>query len=50
MMVTNKSLFYNADGSGRDTYIYNPNGGFSPEKTPCKIEELGKSKILLIII
>ena len=49
-MVTNKSLFYNADGSGRDTYIYNPNGVFSPVKTPCKIEELGKSKILLIII
>ena len=49
-MVTNKSIFYHADGTGRDTYIYNPNGGFYPEKSPCKIEEISKSKKFLNII
>jgi hypothetical protein len=44
-MVPNKTLFYHGDGTGRDTYIYNFNGGFSPEKSPCKVEELGKFKI-----
>ena len=44
-MVPNKTLFYHGDGTGRDTYIYNFNGGFSPEKSPCKVEEVGKFKI-----
>ena len=30
------------------TYIYNFNGGFSPEKSPCKVEEVGKFKINII--
>ena len=48
-MVTNKSLFYHANGSGRDTYIYNPSGGFYPEKSPVKIEDLGKLKFYLFL-
>ena len=37
-----KTQFYGADGFGRDSYIYNSNGGFCPEKGPCQIEALGK--------
>ena len=41
--ATTKTQFYGPDGFGRDTYIYNDNGGFCPEKLPCQIETLGKS-------
>ena len=40
-----KTQFYSANGAGRDSYIHANNGGFCPEKQPCKIEELGKSLI-----
>ena len=29
LMQTAKATFYNANGSGRDTYIYNNNGGLT---------------------
>jgi len=38
-----KSQVYVADGMGRDSYIYTSNGGFSPERSPTKVHELGKS-------
>lgn len=41
-MNGSKTLFYNGNGTGRDTYIYNNNGGFCPFKEPIKIESLGK--------
>jgi len=37
-----KNQFYVNDGFGRDTYIYNNNGGFAFEKLPTKIHEVGK--------
>ena len=37
-----KTQFYSPNGAGRDSYIYSHNGGFCPEKKPCKIEDLGK--------
>ena len=37
-----KTQFYSANGAGRDSYIYGSNGGFCPQKEPCKIEALGK--------
>lgn len=49
-MVTNKTLFYHGDGTGRDTYIYNFNGGFSPEKSPCRVEEIGKFQVIFKLI
>ena len=42
-MNLSKNQFYGGDGTGRDTYIYNNNGGFCPEKANLKVEELGKS-------
>lgn len=42
-MNLSKSQFYGGDGTGRDTYIYNFNGGFCPEKQPVKVEELGNN-------
>ena len=36
-----KSQYYVNDGFGRDTYIYNNNGGFAPEKSATKIHEVG---------
>ena len=42
-MNLSKNQFYGGDGTGRDTYIYNNNGGFCPEKAAIKVEELGKS-------
>ena len=41
-MNLSKSQFYGGDGTGRDTYIYNINGGFCPEKKPTKIDGVGK--------
>jgi hypothetical protein len=41
-MNLSKNQFYGGDGTGRDTYIYNTNGGFCPEKAPCKMEQIGK--------
>ena len=43
-----KTQFYSANGAGRDSYIYGTNGGFCPMKEPCKIEELGKWKFMII--
>jgi hypothetical protein len=40
--VASKNQFRGPDGFGRDSYIYNNNGGFCPQKAPCKIEEIGK--------
>ena len=40
-MNLSKTQYYGGDGSGRDTYIYMSNGGFCPEKMPCRMEELG---------
>ncbi len=37
-----KSQYYVNDGCGRDSYIYNANGGFCPEKQPTKIHPVGK--------
>ena len=46
-MNLSKTQFYGGDGTGRDTYIQNINGGFCPEKMPTKVEEIGKYNILL---
>ena len=37
-MPNGKMYHYSPDGAGRDTYIQNINGGFMPEKMPCKID------------
>ena len=39
--IPGKSQYYVSDGYGRDTYIYNINGGFSPEKKATRIHEVG---------
>jgi hypothetical protein len=31
-MNPGKTQYYGVDGTGRDTYIFNINGGFAPEK------------------
>ena len=60
-MNLSKTQYYGGDGSGRDTYIYMSNGGFCPEKMPCRMEELGmflkftsisysNSKIIIFIL
>ena len=41
-MNLSKSQFYGSDGTGRDMYIHNNNGGFAPEHVGLKCEELGK--------
>ena len=41
MTGTQKTQFYFGNGTGRDTYIYNNNGGFCPTSEPVRIEELG---------
>jgi len=41
-MNLSKSQFYGGDGTGRDTYIYNANGGFCPEKKPTRIDDVSK--------
>jgi hypothetical protein len=38
-----KTLSYNTDGNGRDTYIFKTNGGFYPEVKTNGVEEIGKS-------
>ena len=43
---TVKTQFYSPNGAGRDSYIYAHNGGFCPEKKPCKIEDLGTFQFL----
>ena len=43
-----KTTSYVNDGYGRDSYIYNINGGFSPEKSPTKIHAIGKLQDLSI--
>ena len=41
IMGGSKTQFYSMNGGGRDSYIYNNNGGFCPAISPTKIEELG---------
>ena len=41
-MNPGKTQYYGVDGTGRDTYIFNINGGFAPEKQPTAIEGIGK--------
>ena len=40
-MNMSKTQYYGGDGTGRDTYIYNINGGFCPEKKTAVLAELG---------
>ena len=42
-----KTQYYGGDGTGRDMYIYNINGGFCPEKSATVIEDVGKYKSFL---
>ena len=44
--IPSKSQYYVNDGYGRDSYIFNINGGFAPEKKSTKIHEVGKSTLL----
>jgi hypothetical protein len=41
-MNPGKTQYYGVDGTGRDTYIFNINGGFAPEKQATAIEGIGK--------
>jgi len=45
-MNPGKTQYYGVDGTGRDTYIFNINGGFAPEKHPTTIEGIGKNIFL----
>lgn len=47
-MNLSKTQFYGGDGTGRDTYIQNINGGFCPEKMPTKVEEIGKYSLYIL--
>jgi len=40
-MGLSKTQYYGGDGTGRDTYIYNSNGGFCPEKMATTIDAVG---------
>ena len=40
--TASKSQYYVNDGCGRDSYIFNINGGFAPEKKSTKIHDVGK--------
>lgn len=44
-----KSQYYGTDGTGRDTYIYNINGGFCPEKTATTIDPVSISRTFLML-
>ena len=41
-MNPGKTQYYGVDGTGRDTYIYNNNGGFCKPKEPVKYSTPGK--------
>ena len=41
-MMNSKTQYYATDGTGRDTYIYNTNGGFSPQKSATTIDPVSK--------
>ena len=43
-----KTQYYVNDGFGRDTYIYNINGGFAPEKLGTRVHEVGKKIVFFI--
>ena len=43
MHLRAKNGHYSVDGRGRDTYIFNINGGFYPEKHTSGVEQLGMS-------
>ena len=40
--IPSKQQYYVNDGFGRDSYIYNNNGGFCPFKEPKQIHDVGK--------
>ena len=48
-MNLSKSQFYGSDGTGRDMYIHNNNGGFAPEHVGLKCEEIGTYSSNLIL-
>ena len=48
-MHQSKTQFYSGDGTGRDTYVYNNNGGFCPAAFPTKIEEQGMFHFNIIV-
>ena len=48
-MNPGKTQYYGVDGTGRDTYIFNINGGFAPEKHPTTIEGIGKFILNIIL-
>ena len=35
-LMRDRGIIYNPNGTGRDTYIYNNNGGFAVMKSPRK--------------
>jgi hypothetical protein len=45
-----KTLSYNVDGNGRDSYIHRTNGGFYPEVKTNGVEEIGKYHRILALI
>jgi hypothetical protein len=42
-----KSQFYTSDGTGRDGYIFQDNGGFVPMRQVSKYEPVGKLMITI---
>jgi hypothetical protein len=40
-MIRDRGVVYKTDGSGRDTYIYNDNGGFSIMHGPTNYDKPG---------
>ena len=46
--ISTKTQYYVNDGFGRDTYIYNINGGFSPEKLGTRVHEVGKKIVFYL--
>jgi hypothetical protein len=47
--ISAKSQYYVNDGFGRDSYIFNSNGGFAPEKKATRIHEVGTCLTSLIV-
>ena len=49
-MQTAKATFYNPNGSGRDTYIYSDNGGFTVAHQPSQQPPIGTSFLPLPLL
>lgn len=47
--IPSKSQYYVNDGTGRDSYIFNINGGNAPEKKSTKIHDVGKIRIKFLL-